>query len=125
MQTKSTEDYLEAIIILRETGAATVTGISRLLEVKKPSVNAAINRLAARGLVTHEKYGPIELTEKGDRIATEVYARHKLLRHFLRDILKVNPETANAEACKVEHCISEESLDKLNSFIRETQWSRS
>jgi DtxR family Mn-dependent transcriptional regulator len=124
-RTKSAEDYLEAIAILEETGEVTVTGLSRFLGVKKSSVNAAISRLATDGLVTHQKYGPLQLTKKGEEIARDIYWRHKLLRHFFRDVLNIDSDIANDEACKVEHCLSRESLEKLDNLIKEIEWSRS
>jgi DtxR family Mn-dependent transcriptional regulator len=118
-QTASMEDYLETIAILREKGEpVTVTSISKRIGVRKPSVNWALTKLSEAGLVLHEKYGDVELTPDGARIANEVYRRHKVLRSFLADVLEVNPETAERDACRMEHLLSPDSIAKLEKFIR-------
>jgi DtxR family Mn-dependent transcriptional regulator len=117
-QTASMEDYLEAVIMLKEQGEkATVTALSESLGVKKPSVDWALRRLVDNGLVIHEKYSDVELTPEGARIAEEVYRRHKALFSFLTDILKVNRETAAKDACRMEHFLSRESINRLEKFI--------
>jgi DtxR family Mn-dependent transcriptional regulator len=112
------EDYLEAVIMLKEQGKkATVTALSEALGVKKPSVDWALKRLTDDGLVIHERYGDVELTPEGTRIAAEVYRRHKALFSFLTDILKVNPAVAAQDACQMEHALSRESINRLEKFI--------
>lgn len=114
----SIEDYLEAIMLASLEGSkATVTGISQAMRVKKPSVTSAIARLLDMGMVAHEKYGEIALTEKGARIARDVYERHQALRRFLVDILNVDEEVAADDACRMEHYLSSISVDRLNKFI--------
>ena len=117
-QTASMEDYLEAIVMLSEGGKVVkVTEISNALGVKKPSVTSALTRLSELGLVTHERYGSVELTTEGERIAQDVYWRHKILRLFLVDILNVDPVVAEGDACRMEHVLSQTSLSKLAKFI--------
>ena len=90
-QTASMEDYLEAIALLSEgSKPVKVTEISSALGVKKPSVTSALTRLSESGLVTHERYGSVELTPEGERLARDVYWRHETLRHFLVDILNLS-----------------------------------
>jgi DtxR family Mn-dependent transcriptional regulator len=116
--TSSLEDYLEAIVMLKEQGEkATVTALSQSIGVKKPSVDWALKKLGDAGLIIHEKYGDIELTPEGARIADEVYHRHKVIRRFLTEILNVDPETANNDACRMEHILSRDSLSRLEKFI--------
>jgi DtxR family Mn-dependent transcriptional regulator len=116
--TSSLEDCLEAIVMLKEKGdKATVTALSESLGVKKPSIDWALGKLSEAGLVTHERYGDIYLTPEGARIAEEVYRRHKALFSFLTDILKVNPEIASQDACRMEHSLSRESINQLEKFI--------
>jgi DtxR family Mn-dependent transcriptional regulator len=118
-QTASMEDYLETIVMVKESGEpVTVTSISKKLSVSKPSVNWALSKLSEAGLVFHEKYGDVELTPDGARIAGEVYRRHKVLRRFLADVLEVSPETAERDACRMEHLLSRDSMAKLEKFIR-------
>ena len=117
-QTASMEDYLETIALLKEEGKpVTVTAISKAIGVKKPSVNWALTKLSVTGLVLHEKYGDVELTAEGAKIAEDVYHRHKILRRFLVDILDVDPDTADNDACRMEHVLSRASLSRLEKFI--------
>jgi DtxR family Mn-dependent transcriptional regulator len=116
--TMSTEDYLEAIALLANEGnPVTVTGISRFLRVKKPSVTHALSKLSAAGLVEHDRYRDVTLTTEGARIAQDVYRRHKTLRQFLLEILNVDPMIAEDDACRIEHFLSPVSLERLAKFI--------
>lgn len=121
-QTASMEDYLKAIVLLSKGGErATVTSISKLLSVKKPSVTSALLKLSLNGLVEHKRYGSVELTSEGLKAAQDVYHRHKMLRHLLVEILKVDPKIADEDACRMEHVLSPSSLKRLDQFIRFTQ----
>ena len=120
-RTASMEDYLEAIMLLeREQQGATVTSISRFLNVKKPSVTAALSKLSENGLVEHQKYGAVALTAEGRRTARDVYHRHTTLLHFLTDVLGVDASTAEEDACKLEHSLSSASVAKLTDFVAST-----
>ncbi len=115
------EDYLEAIMLLEKKGrGATVTSISHFLDVKKPSVSAAILKLADKKLVEHQKYGSIVLTSEGKRAASDVYRRHTTLQKFLSDFLGVDTDTAERDACKLEHSLSSTSMSKLVDFMAAT-----
>ena len=117
--TPSLEDYLETILFLMEKDQAVrVTDVANYLEISKPSVNKAINNLKAMGLVIHEHYGLLELTEKGRQIAVEVAKRHVVLTEFLEKYLGVDPKTAEKEACLMEHSMSAETIDKLENFLK-------
>jgi Mn-dependent DtxR family transcriptional regulator len=102
-RTASMEDYLEAIAQLRaEETEVRVTQISKRLGVKKPSVTSALHKLSEDGLVKHQRYGHVELTAKGRKVAEEVMRRHDVLFRFLSDVLGVDGETAQDDACRVE-----------------------
>ena len=117
-QTASMEDYLEAIALLSEgSKPVKVTQISKALGVKKPSIVSALTKLSEAGLVVHEKYGRVELTAEGEKIAQNVYRRHETLRHFLLDILNVDSKVAEEDACRLEHSLSSPSLERLAKFI--------
>ena len=117
-RTTSMEDYLEAISMLAERGKAVrVTQISQALGVKKPSVTAALKRLKEAGLAQHERYGYVELTTEGERIAEEVFRRHEALRRFMTEILGVASEIAVEDACRMEHSLSPASLERLTKFV--------
>jgi DtxR family Mn-dependent transcriptional regulator len=116
--TASMEDYLEAVAMLSsEGGVARVKQISQALGVKMPSVTAALKKLSEEGLVEHERYGCARLTVKGDKAAVEVFHRHEVLRHFLTDVLNIDPETAWVDACRMEHSISSATLERLAKFL--------
>ena len=121
-QTASMEDYLKAIALLsQEEAGATVTNISKMLKVKKPSVTSALVKLSQRGLVVHQRYGSIELTPEGLRAAEDVNHRHRILCYLLTEILKVDPKIAEGDACRMEHTLSPSSLERLDQFIKFTQ----
>ncbi len=116
--TASLEDYLEAIAMLKEhEGRVTVTALSKSVGVKKPSAHYALKKLAEAGLVIHERYGDVDLTPEGARVADEVYRRHKALFSFLTDVLMVDPEIAEQDACSMEHALSRDSIHRLEKFI--------
>ena len=115
--TQSLEDYLETIYVLIEEGRpAQVRDVARRLSVKMPSVVKAIHELKNMELVTQQPYAPIKLTVKGSRLAKLVLSRHRLLRSFLEK-LGVSPQTADRDACLMEHILSAETLDKIRSYI--------
>lgn len=112
------EDYLEAIAILdKEKGFARVKEISRLLKVKNPSVTGALATLERDDLVRHERYGYVKLTARGQRIARDIQKRHAILQRFLTLILKIDPDIAEQDSCRLEHAISAETFDRLTKFI--------
>ena len=116
------EDYLEAVSFCAdENGVARVSDIRDMLGVKTPSVTGAMKALAKEGFVVHARYSGITLTAKGRRAAQDVKNRHELFRHFLADVLGVNPKTAEDDACKMEHTVSKETLSKLQAYVNKIQ----
>ncbi len=108
------EDYLETIFNLEKSKKVVrVKDIAKEMEVKLPTVTSMMNTLSQRGLVNHEKYEYVELTAKGKRIAKDVYRRHVILRDFLTDILNIDKETAEEDACKMEHAVSPVTLERV------------
>jgi len=117
-QTASMEDYLEAVAMLRGKGKVVrVSQISRKLKVTMPSVTSALKKLSEQELVEHERYGHIKLTPEGDKVAGEVLRRHKALTRFFVQALGIDRETAEEDACKIEHVISSLSLERVIKFI--------
>jgi DtxR family Mn-dependent transcriptional regulator len=117
--TPTMQDYLEAIGQLgSEEQVVRVKNIARELRVKMPSVTEALKTLARDGLIRHEKYGYVQLTQKGKSIAEEIYSRHQTLFKFLNEILGIDPRTADEDACRMEHTISSTALKKLIEFIK-------
>ena len=115
---ESKEDYLEAMYILkRQKGYVRNFLLCSYLNYSKASVSVAIRGLVADGYVIRDRYGSIELTEEGRKIAKKIYARHVLLEEFL-ELIGVSPETANHDACRMEHTISEESFRKIQELVK-------
>ncbi len=116
--TASLEDYLETILFLkRRNGLVRVTDVAIELNISKPSVNKAIKILQSQGLIDHQKYGLLSLTEKGTEAAEKVAHRHKVLKKFLSELIGIDDETAEKEACLIEHAISLETINKLDEFL--------
>lgn len=112
------EDYLEAIALLKKDKfVARIKDISRLMKVKNPSVTGALNSLSKNGLIIHERYGYVNLTPEGERLAKGVQEKHDILTKFLREVLDVSPKIAAEDACKMEHTISPQTFEKLTKFI--------
>ncbi|MGD8401870.1 MAG: metal-dependent transcriptional regulator [Bacillota bacterium] len=114
----SLEDYLEAILHLKaENDIIRVTDLADKLHVAKSSVNQAVIKLMEKKLITHERYGPLELTELGIKRAQEVDERHRLLKCFFDQVLGVEEQVAEKDACNIEHYISAATLEKLVNFL--------
>lgn len=119
--TESKEDYLEAIFTLVETrNVARVKEIAAALGVKVPSVANAVSDLKKMGYVEQEPYGYVSLTESGREIAMVIAARHALLRRFLM-LLGVPEEIADSDACVMEHILSKETLDAIESYCNQRE----
>jgi Mn-dependent DtxR family transcriptional regulator len=115
---ESGEDYLEAIFVIRNRkGYVRAVDIAAELSYSKPSVSRAVGILAKKNLLTIQNYGSIILTEEGLAKASAIFDRHSVIKSFFIDRLGVDPETAEADACKVEHALSEETYGKLKEFI--------
>lgn len=115
---RSAEDYLEAIgHLCRENGKAQVSDVAAMLDVKKPSVTAAVHQLAEEGLITYRRYAPIELTEKGKQYADRVIRAHGILQQFLVEAAGLTAERANEVACHVEHLLSVEEIAEIEKKL--------
>ena len=115
---RSAEDYLEAIgHLCRENGKAQVSDVAAMLNVKKPSVTAAVHQLAEEGLITYRRYAPIELTEKGRKYADHVISSHSILQRFLVEIGGLTPERAETAACSMEHILTFEEIAAMGERI--------
>lgn len=115
---ESAEDYLEAILILRESrGAVRSIDVVRQLGLTKPSVSVAMKRFRENGYISMDADGFITLLPPGEEIAQRIYGRHKLLTRFLM-ALGVSEETAAADACKMEHDLSDETFEKIKAHAR-------
>ena len=113
---ESGEMYLEAILVLtKKNGSVRSIDVSEYLGYSKPSVSRAMGILRQGDYIVVENDGSLTLTEKGRDIAEKIYERHT----FLTDLLMrmgVSGETAAADACKLEHAISDESFEAIKRF---------
>ena len=101
------EDYLESIYeISKQKTSVRITDIALALKISKPSVNRAVNTLKKQGLVSHEP----ELGEA-------VYHRHTMIKKFLVNVLHIPEDDAEKEACQIEHNISQNTVEKMKSFM--------
>ena len=115
---ESVEDYLETILVLsKQLPVVRSIDIANELEYSKPSVSVAMKNLRGRGYITVSSEGYIVLTEEGKKLASDTYERHTLISQWLVE-LGVSPETASADACRIEHDLSQESFDALKRHIR-------
>lgn len=117
--TKSSEDYLEAILaIRRERGFCRNVDIAERLGVSKASVTKALGNLARRGLAEVVDRD-VRLTAAGELLAEETLAKHRFFERMLLDA-GVDTEVPSEEACRMEHCISADSFEKLSSHLGRT-----
>lgn len=115
---KSGEDYLEAILFIEEKkGTVKSVDIASYLGVSKPSVNKALTLLQEMGYVSKPNYSQVTITAEGRKKARAVAQKHTALTILLKDVLGVNAETAEKDACKIEHDISEETTEKLIAYL--------
>lgn len=116
--TGALEDYLETIFLeVRRQGFARVRDIAKARDVKSSSVSVALARLADFGLVRYIQREYVGLTDAGEEAARRVLARHELLSRFFREILQMEPQAADREACAMEHSLSPEAMDRFARFF--------
>jgi len=114
---ESAEDYLESILILQERlGQVRSIDIVNELGYSKPSVSIAMKKLRESGYITMESDGRIFLNESGQKIADQVYNRHRTLTRLFT-LLGVSPEIAAEDACRVEHDLNEETFARIREFV--------
>ena len=118
---KSAEDYLESMIILKEkNGYVRSIDIAGFLGVTKPSVSVAMKRLREDGYIEMDKSGLITVTDKGMEIADKIYTRHKKLTDFFVS-LGVDPAVAEDDACRIEHDLSDETVNAICAHIEKSR----
>ncbi|GBE30236.1 MAG TPA: hypothetical protein ENH10_04630 [Bacteroidetes bacterium] len=115
--TESLEDYLEIMYrLLQQQKVVRVRDIAREKKVKTSSVISALKRLDKEGLVEYKAREYVDLTEEGRELAFRIYQRHNFLKRFLVDFLQVDSETAEKDACSMEHAISVTTLERIASM---------
>ncbi len=119
---QSEEDYLECLYMIKlQNKKARVTDVANALDVKMPSVVAAVRSLSDKGLVEQEKYGHIYLTRKGEAVAKDVHDRHELLYALLYEVLGLDADVAEEDACQMEHCLSAETRERIARIVEFTR----
>ena len=117
---ESAEDYLEAILVVgKRRGAVRSIDIANELGFSKPSVSVAMKKLRESGHIEMDQSGFIRLLPSGREIAEHIYERHRILTDFFV-YLGVSGDVASADACKVEHDLSNETFEKIKEHVRRT-----
>ncbi len=112
------EDYLECIYnSLQHNGKVKAIEISKELGVSRASVTDALHRLAEKNYINYERYGSIEITQKGIDKAQEVIDKHTILTDFFEKVLLLSREEASENACRIEHVITKNAFNRLKEFI--------
>lgn len=114
------EMYLKIIYQLRESGdPARVGQMAKGLGVHPSTVSAVVGTLARMSLVTHDRYGVVKLTEIGERLAECVVRRFETLRRFFTQVLGLDQDAAEVEACEIEHAINVATIARLDRLIED------
>ena len=117
--TFSMQNYLEAVFELSGGGhGVRVSDVAARLGVTKASTTNAMAMLSKKGLATNEKYGEVFLTERGLQAASSTAEKHHVIRRFFTDILHIDPEVADSDACAIEHVISSDSVLAMREFMQ-------
>lgn len=117
----SGEDYLEAILIIKnKKGYVRSIDVAGFMNYSKPSVSHAVSILRDGGFIDVDESGCLNLTESGKKIAETIYERHLFFKNKLMKA-GVDEETAEKEACKIEHDISEDTFQKLKSYSADNE----
>ena len=115
---KSSEDYLETILVLQnKNGKVRSIDIVEDLNFSKPSVSVAMKKLKENGYIVIDKKGYISLTDEGKKVADKTYERHLLLTDLFVS-LGVNKDIAEEDACRIEHDLSEETFEAIKKAYK-------
>jgi DtxR family Mn-dependent transcriptional regulator len=122
--TPSEENYIECLYRCSLQGPVRPSVLAEKLGVKRPSVTRAMAGLAKKGLVEHERYGAIELTEAGHAVGREIVRRDDCLTALLVDVLGMSQEHADPEVHRLEHLLSGDLLVRLEALVEAAQSSK-
>jgi DtxR family Mn-dependent transcriptional regulator len=116
--TRSVEDYLKAVYRLSsDQRAASTTEIAQRLALSPASVSAMIKRLSEQGLVDHERYRGVRLTEEGRLAALRIIRRHRLVETYLVEFLGYDWDNVHAEAEQLEHAMSDDLVERMAAAL--------
>ena len=117
MRKKTIEEYVEIIYEIQKKKKKVHTNdVASALNINPSSVTEMFYKLTDEGYIFYEKYNGVKLTDKGKSIAIMLKKRHETLRHFL-ELLGVDKEIANNDACRIEHNVNPQTVKKLRKFI--------
>lgn len=112
----SQEDYIEAIYTLsKTTDQIKSVDIAKAMNVSRPAVKVATEKLIEKGYITKNRYSYIEITEEGKKLGEEIYKKHIAIMEFLMS-LGISQETATIDCCRIEHVISQETYEIIKEF---------
>lgn len=118
--TESLEDYLKVIYCLKkDKGTIKVKDVASKLNVKPSSVVEALKKLSRKNLISYEKYGEINLNETGTKMAEKIIRKNEVLKNFL-NLIGVDRETAEREACALEHALKLDTIEKIEIFTKKS-----
>ena len=121
MRKKTIEDYVELIYILQNKDEKVHTNnIASALDINPASVTEIFQKLSDEGYIDYKKYNGVTLTQKGKKIAISTKKKHDTLKNFLM-ILGINKKTADIDACKIEHIVNSETMERLTKFVEFVQ----
>lgn len=113
---ESAEMYMETILVLAQKGPVKSIDIAKAMNFSRPSVSVTLHNLENEGYVIFQEDGQILLTDKGNQTASRIYERHQVLTAVLEHI-GVSHTTAEEDACKFEHDISDETFNCLKKIL--------
>ena len=117
------EDYLETILALEKANkVARSKEIAEKMGVMRGSVTGALKSLAEKNLINYEPYSYITLTAKGKELATEIARKHSVIKDFLKNVLLLDDERAEDNACRMEHAMDRAAVERLVQFIEYIQY---
>jgi DtxR family Mn-dependent transcriptional regulator len=114
------ESYLDSIFELSENGendCVRLKDIADKIGVTKSTANAAMTALAENNLIQNERYRQIQLTESGIEMAKTIAKKHEIIKRYFSEVLNINPNIADKDACTIEHVISGVALEAMQKYL--------
>ena len=124
MLSQAVQDYLKTIYKLQENGeVVSTTSIAKEMNISGASVTGMLKRLATMKLVDYNSYKGVKLTDDGTKIALEILRHHRLLELYLKESLGFSLVKVHDEACRLEHYVSEEFVERIDDLLGRPQYS--
>lgn len=117
MLSQAVQDYLKIIYKLQEKGPVATTDIAKELNVSGASVTGMLKRLDTMGFVEYNSYKGVKLSPDGEKIALEILRHHRLIELYLKEMMNYPLEKIHDEACRLEHHVSEEFINKVDEIL--------